>query len=92
VSQSVVECVQMFQNVFFQCQHTYLHTYIHTIITLFPGTVNQGVSPDRVFAMGAALVFVASLGFYFIDDRIDPSASGSKQVNAFYCAVITLTT
>ncbi len=92
MSQSVVECVQMFQNVFFQCQHTYLHTYIHTIITLFPGTVNQGVSPDRVFAMGAALVFVASLGFYFIDDRIDPSASGSKQVNAFYCAVITLTT
>ncbi|KAI2495857.1 ion channel [Fragilaria crotonensis] len=42
--------------------------------------------------MGAALVFAASLGFYFIDDMIETNASGSKLVNAFYCAVITLTT
>jgi hypothetical protein len=62
------------------------------VVVVVAGTVNQGVSPDRVFALGAALVFAASLGFYFIDDMIDRNASGSKLVNAFYCAVITLTT
>ena len=56
------------------------------------GIVNPGVSPDRVFAMGAVLIFVASMGFFFIDGMIDTNAPGSKMVNAFYCAVVTLTT
>lgn len=56
------------------------------------GTVSPGVSPDRVLVMGIALLFVASLGFYAIEGLIDKDATGRMEVNAFYCAVMTLTT
>lgn len=56
------------------------------------GTVNPGVNPDRVFLLGFTLLGIATTGFYTIDHMIDSNASGSKLVNAFYCAVATLTT
>jgi hypothetical protein len=56
------------------------------------GIVNPGVSPDRVFVLGLTLLGIATMGFYSIDHMIDSNASGSKLVNAFYCAVATLTT
>lgn len=50
------------------------------------------LSSSRVMMLGAALVAVATVGFYFIPGMIDSKATGSHIVNSIYCAVMTLTT
>jgi len=50
------------------------------------------VSLVRVIILGAVLIGSGMAGFLTIPGLIDPSASGSFVVNAFYCSVITLTT
>lgn len=50
------------------------------------------VSSSRVIMLGAAIVAVAAVGFYYIPGMIDSKATGSHIVNSVYCAVMTLTT
>jgi hypothetical protein len=50
------------------------------------------LSPYRVIALGSGLLAIGTLGFYSIPGMIADSAEGSRVVNAFYCAAITLTT
>jgi hypothetical protein len=55
--------------------------------------INEGkISSQRVLMLGAALLTTGTLGFYYIPGMIIDGAAGSHLVNAFYCAVITLTT
>ena len=53
-----------------------------------PGHLSQ----NRVILLGAGILLFATLGFYSISGMIDEKATGSHLVNAFYCAVMTLTT
>jgi len=42
--------------------------------------------------LGAIVIAITWIGFYYIEDLLDPKADGSRLVNSFYCAIITLTT
>jgi thiazole synthase ThiGH ThiG subunit len=50
------------------------------------------LSSPRVIVLGAAIVVLCTLGFYFLPGMIDEKATGSHLVNSLYCAVMTLTT
>eukprot|EP00531_Pseudo-nitzschia_arenysensis_P013252 CAMPEP_0116156346 /NCGR_PEP_ID=MMETSP0329-20121206/22784_1 /TAXON_ID=697910 /ORGANISM="Pseudo-nitzschia arenysensis, Strain B593" /LENGTH=195 /DNA_ID=CAMNT_0003653425 /DNA_START=16 /DNA_END=600 /DNA_ORIENTATION=+ len=50
------------------------------------------LSPVRVAVVGTSLIVLGMIGFYTIPGLIAPDAGGSPLVNAFYCAVMTLTT
>lgn len=56
------------------------------------GVLRPGVNPDRVFMLGVMLMGITSMGFYSIEGMIADDAGGSREVNAFYCAAVTLTT
>lgn len=53
---------------------------------------NDELSPRRLLLLASAVVTVGMLGFHFIEGLISDDAGGLPWVNAFYCAVITLTT
>jgi hypothetical protein len=56
-------------------------------------SINEGkLSSQRVLMLGASLLAIGTLGFYYIPGMILEGAAGSHLVNAFYCAAITLTT
>ena len=50
------------------------------------------LSPYRLLVVAVALLVIGTTGFYSIDGMIDKDASGSRLINSFYCATITLTT
>ena len=57
------------------------------------------LSTERVFLLGASLLLVGTLGFYYLPGMIvldeeskNDHLSRSRLVDAFYCAAITLTT
>ena len=50
------------------------------------------VSSLRVLALGVALLVLGTIGFFQIPGMISDEAEGTKWINAFYCAVMTLTT
>jgi len=50
------------------------------------------LSSLRVVMLGTFLLLIAMIGFYFIPGMIVEEAGGSRLVNSFYCAVMTLTT
>jgi hypothetical protein len=50
------------------------------------------ISPIRVIFLGATILFLGTIGFYFIPGMIAEDAEGTPIVNAFYCASITLMT
>jgi hypothetical protein len=50
------------------------------------------LSPDRVMLLGAGIIGFGMVGFYSIPGLIKEEAAGSRLVNSFYCAVMTLTT
>ena len=50
------------------------------------------ISTLRVSLLGVALVALGTLGFHEIPGMIAENAEGTRLVNAFYCAIITLTT
>jgi len=52
----------------------------------------EDLSPFRVAVVGASLIVLGMVGFYTIPGLVMPDAGGSPLVNAFYCAVMTLTT
>jgi hypothetical protein len=56
-------------------------------------TGDHDLSTTRIIIVGITLLTIATAGFY-IDGHglISDNAKGSKIVNAFYCAVMTLTT
>jgi hypothetical protein len=56
-------------------------------------SINEGkLSSQRVLMLGAILLTIGTLGFYYIPGMILDGAAGSHLVNAFYCAAMTLTT
>ena len=59
-----------------------------------PNTENGDttISPVRVVLLGILLLFIGTMGFYYLPGMIATNAKGSKLVNAIYCSVITLTT
>ena len=54
--------------------------------------MTTNLSTTRLLSVAAALVGVGTLGFRYIDGLISEDAEGNEWVNAFYCAVITMTT
>jgi hypothetical protein len=52
----------------------------------------DSLSSERVMMLGAGLLAVGTLGFYFIPGMIVDGAPGTRLVNAVYCSAITLTT
>ena len=67
-------------------------TMIDELLPPEPGMEN--LSTARVLLVGAALLTVGTLGFYYIPGLIqkDMDSPGNHLINAFYCASITLTT
>ena len=53
---------------------------------------NTVISPIRVILLGLSLLLIGTAGFYFIPGMIADGAQGSKLVNAFYCASVTIMT
>lgn len=54
----------------------------------------EQLSTARVLLVGAALLAMGTIGFYYIPGMIkkDVDFPGNHLINAFYCAAITLTT
>jgi hypothetical protein len=50
------------------------------------------LAPERVLLLGLSLLTVGTVGFYKIPGLLSDQAPGSRWVNAFYCAAVTLTT
>jgi hypothetical protein len=50
------------------------------------------LSSQRVVMLGASILTIGTLGFYYMPGMILDGAAGSRLVNAFYCATMTLTT
>ena len=55
-------------------------------------TSEDPLSSLRVVFMGTSLLAMGTLGFYHLPGMIAPDAPGSREINAFYCATVTLTT
>ena len=53
---------------------------------------NTVISQIRVILLGLSLLLIGTVGFYFIPGMIADGAQGSKLVNAFYCASVTIMT
>lgn len=61
-------------------------------------TQQQQLSTVRLLLLGSTLVTIGTMGFYYLpgmlkeEDEADDDKSGSRLVNAFYCAVMSLAT